>query len=336
MPELLDEETIEILSNMDSFFIQQRVRMIEAVTQGCYEQANVYDVFDHETNKRIMIIKEESELWSRCCCKPGHSVFVKFYHVDKDAPELKPGQKVDWSYEPSGDAFMTFEREGCDCCFTGPCPKPFIGCFAFSEGCQEHGTLHAGDLSGNPGEKKGKRERAKLLGESVQPPGGGGFKPIMQMMDRADPEDPKAETELFAATRGPCCTGGCSKFCFDAEFNYASVSPEMENDSSKLHTASFGDFATITKLKPKEMKQGLRELFTDSDLFDVKFVSKEVTPQQKANVLSQMVHLDYMFFERDNDICVRNSDGSTSIVLANCFVYGCICPCAITLGGGDS
>lgn len=55
MPEILDEETIEILSSMDSFFIQQRVRWIEAITQGCWEQPNVYDVFDHETNKRIMV-----------------------------------------------------------------------------------------------------------------------------------------------------------------------------------------------------------------------------------------------------------------------------------------
>ena len=40
---------------MDSFFIQQRIRMVEAVTGGCIEQQNVYDVFDHETKKRIMV-----------------------------------------------------------------------------------------------------------------------------------------------------------------------------------------------------------------------------------------------------------------------------------------
>ncbi len=273
---------------------------------------------------------------SRCCCAPQHSIIVKFYHVGKDAPELKPGQRVDWSYEPQGEAFMSFEREGCDCCFTGPCPKPCICCFACSEGCQENGTVHAGELTGAPGSTKGNRERAKLIGESVQPPGGGGFKPIMQMMDRADPDDPKGETEIFSATRGPCCTGGMSKLCFDAAFNYASVSPDMANNSSKLHTASFGDFASVTKLKPAEMKQGIREFFTDSDLFDVKFVSKEVSPQQKANILAQMVHLDYMFFERDGDICKRNSDGSVSLVFANCFIYGCVCPCQCTLSGGES
>jgi hypothetical protein len=333
MPDLLDAQTIELLSSMDSFFIQQRVRMIEAVTQGCWEQPNVYDVFDHESNKRVMIIKEESDTCSRCCCAPAHSVFVKFYHVGKDAPELKPGQKVDWSYEPGGSPFMTFEREGCDCCFSGSCPKPCIGCFAITEGCRETGTLHAGDLSGQPGDKKGKRERQNLLGETVQPPGAGGFKPVMQMMDRADPNDPKGATELFAATRGPCCTGGCSKLCFDAVFGVGSVSPDSENNSKKLHKANFGDFATITKLSPKKMGQGIRELFTDSDLFDVRFTNKDVSPQQKANMLAQMVHLDYMFFERDNDICTSTDDGGVFISFANCFIYGCVCPCGIKLGG---
>lgn len=280
------------------------------------------------------IIKEESDTCSRCCCKPGHSVFVKFYLVGKDAPELKPGQKVDWSYEPSGSPFMTFEREGCDCCFTGACPKPCIGCFACSESCQEHGTLHAGELTGTPGDAKGKRERTKLLGESVQPPGGGGFKPIMQMMDRADSDDAEGKTELFAATRGPCLTGGLGKLCFESVFGIASVAPDMKDDSTKLHTASFGDFATITKLKPQSLGQGARELFTDSDLFDVKFLGKEISPQQKAIVLGQMVHLDYMFFERDNDICNRTDDGGVFISFCNCFVYGCVCPCGIQLGGG--
>lgn len=332
---LLDDKTFEILGSMDSFFIQQRVRLIEAVTQGCWEQPNVYDVFETESNKRIMIIKEESDMLSRCCCAPAHSVFVKFYHVDKDAPELKPGQKVDWSYEPSGTPFMTFEREGCDCCFTGPCPKPCICCFACNESCSETATLHAGGLDGKPGEKKGNRERAMLLGESVQPPGGGNFKPIMQMMDRADPSDTEGKTELFAATRGPCLTGGCSKLCFESEFNIGSADASMTNDSGKLHTINFGEFATITKLKPKEMGQGVRELFTDSDLFDVKFKSKDATPRQKANVLAQMVHLDLMFFERDNDICNRTRDGGFFISFFNCFVYGCVCPCGIKLGGNS-
>jgi len=327
---LLDPQTIEIFSRMDSFFIQQRIRMIEAVTGGCIEQANVYDVFDHETNKRIMIMKEESDGCSRCCCSPDHSVFVKFYHVGADAPELQPGQKVDWSYEPSGTPFMTFEREGCDCCCKGICPKPCLCCFACGESCSQVGTLHAGDLTGLPGDTNGTRDRTKLLGETIQPRGGGGFKPIMQIMDRADPNESTGRSEMFAATRGPCFTGGCSKLCCDAEFGSAVASPQDNGNVPKMHTLNFGDFATITKLKPKTMAQGAREMFTDSDLFDIQFKNQSITPQQKANVLAQMVHLDYMFFERDSDMCY--ADGNTfHIVFCNCFIYGCVCPCEIAL-----
>ena len=267
---------------------------------------------------------------SRCCCAPGHSVFVKFYLVGKDAPELKPGQKVDWSYEPSGDPFMTFEREGCDCCGKGACPKPCIGCFACSEGCQEHGTVHVGNLEGMPGEKKGKRDRANLLGETKQPKGGGGFKPIMQVMERCDVNDNEGKTQMYAAVRGPCLTGGCSKLCCEAEFGFSKVAAEDYDNSSKIHKSNFGDYATITKKRPKAFGQAMREMFTDSDLFDVKFTNKDATPNEKAMILAQMVHLDYMFFERDNDMC--DDEG---ITLCNCFIYGCVCPCKIHKGSSD-
>jgi len=329
----LDDEVIDLLSRMDSFFIQQRVRMIEAVTQGCFEQANIYDVFDHD-KKRIMIIKEESDAMSRCCCAPGHSVFVKFYLVGKDAPELIPGQKVDWSYDPADkeSPFMTFEREGCDCCCTGPCPKPCLFCFACSDGCLEKGELHAGDMVGKPGEKKGQREKAKLLGQSVQPPGGGGFKPLMQIMERGDGDDATGKTNLFAASRGPCITGGCSKFCLEAIFGVATADPSMENNSRELHKQNFGDIVTLEKTTPKNFGQAMREAFTDSDLFDVQFTSKTVTPQQKANVLAHMIHLDYMFFERDNDMCFFAWwNGTLRITFCNCFIYGCVCPCFLDI-----
>ena len=156
------------------------------------------------------------------------------------------------------------------------------------------------------------------------------------MMDRADINDGGVgKTELFAATRGPCFTGGCSKLCCNAEFGAAVADPSMTNNSRKLHRQNFGDFATITKLKPSKMGQAAREMFTDSDLFDVKFINTSITAQQKANVLAQMVHLDYMFFEQDNDMCERQGDGSTFINICNCFCYGCLCPCGFKLGGSS-
>jgi hypothetical protein len=318
----LDEEVVELLSKTDSFFFQQRLQLIETITQGCWEQPNVYDVFDRTTNKRIMIIKEESHDCSRCMCAPGHSLYIKFYLMDKDAPELVPGQKVDWSYSPSAPPFMTMEREGCDC--GGPCPKPCIGCFACTEGCSESAAFYAGDLSGEAGSLKGGRERTKLIGESVQPKLGGGTRPVMQAMERADANDSKGATQQFAAVQGPACFGGCIKLCCNAEFKYGKAAPTQSPKS-----VTFENFAQITKLRPKELGQGAREMFTDSDLFDVQFINKDITPQQKAAIMAQLIHMDYMFFENDNDIC--SSEGLT---LFNCFCCGCVCPCKIQKGEG--
>ena len=255
-------------------------------------------------------------------CAPGHSIFIKFYLMDKDAPELTPGQKVDWSYEPKSPPFMTMEREGCDC--GGPCPKPFLGCWACTEACSERATLYAGDVEGEPGEKQGERERTNLIGESVQPQFGGGVRPVMQTMERADADDPKGEAKMFAAAEGPYCFGGCIKLCCNAEFKYGAVAPEQD-----LGSVNFEDYAQITKLKPASLAQGAREMFTDSDIFDVQFINKDITPQQKANILAQLIHLDYMFFDRDNDIFYDNG-----ITLFNCFCMGCVCPCRLKNSGG--
>lgn len=323
MATLLNEEVIELLEKTDSLFFQQRLRMVEAVTQGCIEQPNVYDVFDRTTNKRIMIIQEESHGCSRCMCAPGHSVFVKFHLMDKDAPELTPGQKVDWSYEPKSPPFMTMEREGCDC--GGPCPKPCIGCFACTDGCSQHAVVYAGSLEGTPGDKKGNRERSKLIGESFQPRGGGGTRPVMQTMERADANDPKGEAKNFATVQGPCLFGGCAKLCCNAEFKYGASTDNMSPSS-----VNFEGYAQITKLKPSSMAQGAREMFTDSDLFDVQFINKDITAVQKANILAQLIHMDYMFFEFDNDVCDGNG-----ITLFNCFCFGCVCPCRLENSGNS-
>jgi len=259
-----------------------------------------------------MVIREESEDWSRCCCAPQHSIFVKFFHVEGsvDPPE-------------EAQPFMTMEREGCDC-FCGACPKPLIGCFACTEECSEKSTLYSGDLQGIPGEMKGLRDRADMLGESVQPLTGGGFKPVMQLMDRGD----SGEASMFAATRGPCFFGGCSEICCSSEFGISVAKPGMT--VPEIHELPFGDFAQITKKRPASLAQGIREFFTDSDIYEVVFKSKSITPQQKANVLATMIHLDYMFFERDNDM-VYCEGNKLHIVFFNCFVYGCVCPCELVL-----
>ena len=161
------------------------------------------------------------------------------------------GQTVNWSYDPRGGAFMTLEREGCDCPNPNTkCPKPLLCCFACSPGCRDVATLHAGNLGGHPGETRGTRDRSStLIGESVQPMGGGGITPIVQVMDRADPNVPSSKPELFAATKGPTFLGGCTECCLDSKFQLANASPEDDGNVRKIKSLKFGDFATITKRK---------------------------------------------------------------------------------------
>jgi len=235
-------------------------------------------------------------------------LFAEFYHVEGD--------------DASGEPFMTMEREGCAC--GDGCAKPMIGCWACTPDCSQEAKLYAGRISSAPGTMNGE-DRKQLLGGSLQPVTGGGFKPIIQVMDRAQDD---SESKMFAAARGPTCFGGCSELCCDTKFGMSSAKDGLT--VNEIHELAFGDFATIKKIKPKGLGAALREAFTDSDMFEVKFITKAITAQQKANVLSTMIHLDYMFFERDNDMCSYENN-ALHINICNCFCYGCLCPCKLVL-----
>ena len=135
---------------------------------------------------------------------------------------------------------------------------------------------------------EGERPNSFLLGRTFQRKGGGGFTPTLQIMDRGDGLVDTAnqgwpyEGKEFAVAKGPCCFGGCSELCFSSEFGI----------STDAETTELGNYAKITKMKPKSLGQAAREGFTDSDIYEVDFFAKEITPEQKANVLSSMVHLD--------------------------------------------
>jgi len=310
----LDSQLASLLDSTDEFFVQQRIRWAEAVTQGCIEQSNIYDVFDKATNRKILVIQEQSGDLNRWCCAPGHSFFAKFYLANENT-----GEAV-------GDPIMTMEREGCDC--FDPCPKPCLCCFACTPACSDGATLYSGDMGGlgmKPGELLGQRDRTYMIGEIIQPVNGGKFKPIVQVMERDGSPDPHSTT--FAAFRGPCFFGGCSEFYCNVDFGMSKAKDGM--DVEELHQLTF-DYAQIRKIRPKSLTQALREAFSDSDLYAITF-NEHVTTVQKANVLASMIMVDYMFFERDNDICSYAGNGDTQITLFNCFIYGCVCPCSFTL-----
>lgn len=199
--------------------------------------------------------------------------------------------------DPQGNELfqvMTVEREAC-------CSKPCIGCCAFGGPCSDKATLHVGKQEG----PAGKVEAGASFGVIQQPMnGGGGFFPTLLVMDR------DGETEKALKIKGPMCFGGCSEFCCDVNFRI-----KGDNDV---------DRAVISKTRPKSMEGALKELMTDSDAFSIEVTDKSITPTQKAQLIGAMLLADYMFFERDMDMC-SCSDGF-AINLCNIYCCGCLCP----------
>ena len=135
-------------------------------------------------------------------------------------------------------------------------------------------------------------------------------------------------TPPLAVVQGPCIFGGCSELCCSVPFSVTRVPDGVLPDGYKA--LKIGDMATITKRKPKGIRAAAREFFTDSDMYTLELHDPNVTPQQKASLLGSLLLLDYMFFERDNDM-VRCEDGKLKINICNTFCYGCLCPCEIVL-----
>lgn len=75
---MIDAQTAGILNSVNKFKVKQRLAIWEAISQGCCEQQNVYDIFDADTGQPLFTTIEESEDCVRCCCAPNHSFFVKF------------------------------------------------------------------------------------------------------------------------------------------------------------------------------------------------------------------------------------------------------------------
>jgi hypothetical protein len=68
-------------------------------------------------------------------------------------------------------------------------------------------------------------------------------------------------------------------------------------------------------------------LCTPADTYNLDFKDLGITPQQKAAIIGEMVHLDFLFFEADQPICRQSDDGKTCyILLCTCYCLGALCP----------
>ncbi|CAG9465606.1 unnamed protein product [Pedinophyceae sp. YPF-701] len=286
----------QLVGNVDSLLIRQKAHLLEAVTQGCVERRNEYNIFDAANPQvPILYVQEHSECWDRMCCAPQNSLVLTVHARDK-----------------FGEVLLTIEREGCNCCKCTKCTN----CFACNDRCRDQFTVHVGDVGAQPGVLLPANAPSQL-GYARQPKGGGGFKPTIQVMDRGDPK--ATEAAPSATATGPCITGGCSEACV------TSVFPVLNSSHEQL--------ATIRKLRPRTCGDMIKECCTDADNFEVAF-RKGTSAREKALQFATVFMLDFQLFELDNGMC-KCKDGGLYITLCNIYCYGCLCPCVCVLKGND-
>lgn len=306
---MLDATTAGILGAVNKFKVKQRVRFMEAISQGMCEQRNIYDVYDDATQQPIFSVVEESDGCQRCCLAPFHSFNLKF----KPAAPGAPIAMLD-----SMPASMTMEREGC-------CDGKCLGCFACSDSCKDGFFLHAGDVQGSAGHVK--MSSGRVMGVATQPSLGGGMTPTLNIMERGDAMGSKWGT--LAKIEGPTVFGGCSEMCCESKWTVSKMTADAFE--TKLMV---GDFAIITKKTPKSCGEAIAEAMTDSDTYTIEFnQGVQLAPQQKALMLASLMQVDYMFFEKDNGM-LSCEDNKIKITLFECYCMGCLFPCNIETDKG--
>ena len=77
---------------------------------------------------------------------------------------------------------------------------------------------------------------------------------------------------------------------------------------------------------------------TPADTYNLDFApGHNLTPTQKAAVIGEMIHLDFLFFEAEQPLCRTSDDGKVCyLLLCTCYCMGALCPvqlCAPTGNG---
>ena len=326
----VDAVAFSNLANVTNIKLKQGNVFWEAVSGGC--AANTYMVTTRDVNNPeaegipIFIMQEESSCWCRCCCNGCQPLYVKFYNVADGGVVpasgclccRKPEHK---RYMKAGSAVMTLERPGfSDKCFgCGP-----GGMFVCTECCQSETYLHAGDVGAADGSDVNKIDRSTAFGHSFVPIGGGGCTPTVNLMSR----DAAGNETPLGVVEGPTCFGGCMDLCVNTNFF---VSKEK---------GKAGDIAIIQKKARDPGFMGFCiALCTVVDTYNLDFTDPNLTPQQKAQVIGDAIHLDYLFFDQEQPLCRYNESNNTiEILLCLCYCFGCLCPiklCIPTSNGGD-
>ena len=315
----------------NSYMIRDRTAKWNAMQEGGPEaekQAAIGQAF--------FIMKEHSDCWCRACCNPAQPNLVKFWNTagpyDRSGtfflfffllffdvqnswysvttlsltrferfftgmgcgPCKMPDYQV---YNPINNPVLTFEKGGnCDNC--AQCGS--LNCFVCCAKCQSHAWMHNGDVPSTYAPKKIccstidhwefentpgllDNPRPNAFAHAVVPIRGGMCTPTVNVMER----DQKGNEIEFAVVQGPTFFGGCMDLCCSTKFTVS-----RQGDKS-------ADLALITKKNKDPGCMGLCvALCTPADTYNLDFApGHNLTPTQKAAIVGEMIHLDFLFFE---------------------------------------
>eukprot|EP00300_Choanocystis_sp_HF-7_P001280 c1102_g1_i1.p1 GENE.c1102_g1_i1~~c1102_g1_i1.p1 ORF type:complete len:343 (+),score=23.02 c1102_g1_i1:51-1079(+) len=311
------------VSDVNAFDVVQKFSLVEAVTGGIWEKANIYYVSNKANDQRIFEVREKSAKCDRICCAPYHSFTLSFHpYID--------GKRI------QGPPSHTIERQGCGytCCPPHCCEKCF-GCCACSDICLQKYVLHKGNIEATEQMKVGFFPKDNVIGTIEMPKWGGVFTPTLELKD--------ASGKIEGRVEGPFCWGGCSELC--CKFTYPVSSASAEKKA--------GDVAIITKEKPKSATGALKEMVGDSDIFSMEVKNADLLPssasmgnegektitmpEKKIKLLASLLAIDFMLFEFDQNMCGVTEEGKPYCTLFLCYCCGCIInnKCVLSSGEGE-
>jgi len=265
----------------------------------------------------------QQDLGSKCSndwcgqffCPSRNTTKLKFYKAS--APFWQPvccglfPSKLKALPIKTDGAFLTIQRKGI---YPG-CLK-CVGSFVCMECCADEQTLHKGDIS----TKINIPPKDTEVGRGVVPIGGGGLTPTIQVMQR----DGTTNEDLHLGyVEGPTFFGGASDTCCDNQWF-------ISREKGKK-----GDMGLITKRAPTDCASLCVSVCTDNDVYDMKLhneYAKGLSAESKALLVSEMVQLDYLFYEKDQGCCyVKDHPESVYVqfTMCNMYCYGALCPCAL-------
>merc|ERR1712196_661356 len=199
--QLNPDQPIAVLQAVDKIRMQQGRALLEGVTGGAmpnkylisdwthmYQPMRDGQPYGEQLPYPMFYIEEQSggccsqDCWCRICCSPGHPALLKFYFSGEP---YDPGnccccvKRKDTSDKRDDlPAFMTMERFGC-------CTR-FANCWVCCECCQDEMRIHRADL-GEDGSSVGSLGTENLKYRAVQPIGGGGCTPTLEIREFTAP-----------------------------------------------------------------------------------------------------------------------------------------------------